>query len=519
MKRFVFAFVLLLSSTVAPAQGVNFSQHIAPIIYNNCTSCHRPGEIGPMPFTSYQEVAAFGSMVQHVTGIKYMPPWKPDSNFSHFIGERGLSSQEIQQISDWVTSGMPQGDPALEPPLPVFPTGSQLGTPDLVVSMSQKFQHQGNNQDRYQIFVIPSGVTADKDIAAVEVRPSNKRIAHHSIIALDTTGQGMARDTADPDYGYAQFGGFGFTPTADNWAGWTPGNTPGRYPNGIGKKLFKNADLLLQMHYGPSAAAEEDSTYINIFYAQQPSSRFVQTYPMSPYNLLNGPFVIPANQVKTFHGRFTAPFDVSLLSVYPHMHLLGKSWLVYAVKPNGDTLNLIKIDDWDFKWQSAYRFPSLLKIPAGSKIHAYATYDNTVNNLQNPHNPPQQVTWGEETTAEMYLAYLDFVPYQAGDENILLSSGELPTSLVQARNKLYPVYPNPARGKLSTGFSLEKPGPVMLTLHDLQDRLVRTWQQGTTYAAGPHQVEVEVDGLSAGAYLLQLRTGSFTQTEKVILTK
>jgi hypothetical protein len=520
MKRlFTILSLPFLLTLTAKAQTVTFTQHIAPIIYNKCTSCHRPGEIGPMPFTNYGQVAAYAGMIKYVTGIRYMPPWKPDPAYRHFLDENVLTNQEIQQIQQWADNGTPQGNPALEPPLPTFPTGSQLGTPDLVVKMNQKFTHQGNNQDQYQVFVLPTNLPTDKNIAAVEIRPGNKTIAHHSILAMDTTNTATALDAQDPKYGYASFGGFGFNPVETNWAGWTPGNAPRFYPIGMGKKLFKGAKLLLQMHYGPSAVTQQDSSTVNIFYAHNPVYRYVATAPISPMLLVNGPFVIPANQVKTFHAVYQVPIDLSLVSVLPHMHLLGKSWNVYALKPNGDTIKIIKIKDWDFNWQNNYRFPRLLKIPMGSTLHVFGTYDNTVNNPSNPNNPPLPVSWGESTTDEMYLVYFEFVPYLPGDENMVLSDKTVAGTFIKPATKLYPLYPNPVNDKMTVGFSLAKPEKVSLKLLDVNGQTVRELSKDQLFHQGPHSLDFPAENLPAGVYLFRMEAGSFAQTQRLVLIK
>ncbi|MEM9992432.1 MAG: cytochrome c, partial [Bacteroidota bacterium] len=156
-KIFILSFVLSLSY-LGIAQQVTFSEHIAPIIYEHCTSCHRQGEIAPFPLTTYEEVAAWSGMIKYVTEIKYMPPWKPDPAYSHFVGESVLTNEQIQLIATWADEGAIQGDPSLEPPIPDFPTGSQLGTPDLVLKMEEVYHIKGNNKDDYRVFVLPTGL-------------------------------------------------------------------------------------------------------------------------------------------------------------------------------------------------------------------------------------------------------------------------------------------------------------------------------------------------------------------------
>ncbi len=233
-----------------------------------------------------------------------------------------------------------------------------------------------------------------------------------------------------------------------------------------------------------------------------------------------GTFVIPAGQLKTFRAEYRMPADVSLISVLPHAHLLGKSWKVWAVKPSGDTIRIIKINDWDFNWQGSYRLPNLVKIPANSRIFAEATYDNRASNPRNPFSPPQSVTWGEETTAEMFLCYFDFVVYRPGDENLVLSAQTEKELFQRPTTRLYPLYPNPAGAEgVTLGFSLARPAPVTLTLTDAQGRIVRRILQDAAYGAGPHQLTVPTTGLAGGLYQVRLRTPDAEETQKLTLLK
>ena len=508
-------FGLLLPLTAQPT----FSEDIAEIIYNNCASCHRSGEIGPMPFTNYNEVYAYASMIKYVTSIRYMPPWSPDHTYSNFLDERVLGDQEIQLISDWVNAGAPQGDPALEPPLPTFPTGSYLGTPDLVVPMEQAFVHQGNNTDQYQVFVLPTNLPEDKEIAAIEFRPQNKEIAHHALMALDTSG--YARNTLDPQdprYGYESFGGFGLDDAVDlNFGGWVPGVTPRRYPTGIGKKLYSGADILLQMHYGPTAITQSDSSHLNLFFADETIDRYLQTDIITPQDIINDWFVIPPNEVKTFHAIRNVPFDVSLINIVPHMHLLGKSWEIYAVAPQGDTIPIIKINDWDFNWQGFFSFPSLVKIPAGSVVHFWGVYDNTSNNPSNPNDPPVWVQWGEGTEDEMFIVFINFVPYQTGDENIVLSNDWEEELLGYKQVRLFPIYPNPTERDFRIGFQLTRSAKVDLSVYDLQGRLVRELAKQEQFLPGQHQVQTQLEGIASGTYLVEIRANGIIDSKKLVI--
>ena len=511
----------LLAQTDAPT----FTEDIAPIIYANCTQCHRAGEIGPMPLTNYQEVAGWAPMIEYVTSIRYMPPWSPDVAYSRFLGERALTQGEIDLIADWVAAGTPQGPPEAEPPLPDFPTGSQVGDPDTTLSFAQAFAHAGNNEDQYQIFVLPTGLTEDKVLKSIELRPGNKQIVHHALFALDTTGQAAAQDAQTPAYGYESFGGFGVDQVED-YPGYVPGNVPRYYPEGIGQPIYAGSDLLVQMHYAPVPSPEWDSSSVNLFFADETETveRMVQAHVMLPFGgtLVNGPFFMPANTVKTFHGTFTVPVSVSVLGIAPHMHLLGQDWTVYAVSPQGDTTNLIHIPEWDFNWQGTYFFDRMMVLEAGSVIHAFATYDNTTNNPLNPNNPPQFTTWGEQTEDEMFYLPFLYVPYEPGDENLVFTepvdSGtvHLP-GMRLPESKLYPVFPNPANQAVTVGFSLAQAETIQLELISLTGQTLRTVFTPRAFGMGSHKVTLDLSDRAPWGYLLRLQGDQTNLTQRLLV--
>ena len=419
--------VALSLNTNVLAQTPTFHLDIAPIIYNNCTQCHRVGEIGPMPLTTYTEVSSYGSFIEYVTASGYMPPWTPDHNYTTLVGERVLSPEDIQAIADWVLGGMLEGDIADNPGLPDFPTGSQIGEPDLVLSMPEPYVHGGDLEEQYQVFIIPTEITETKEIRAVELRPGNFNIAHHGLIGYTNNptsiSQAASLDAYDPAPGYESFGDYGVDVEEYLFGGWVPGTPAMVYPPSIGMFMEPGSQLLLQMHYGPTPVEETDLTTINIFTADVPVTRVVGVATLSPFSF-SEPFIIPADQVISFHATLDIPVDVSLVSITPHMHLLGKSWMVYATSSDDqDTIPLISIPQWDFHWQGMFTFPALLKIPGGYTIHAIGEYDNTTNNIDNPFSPPETMTWGEFTTEEMFIVFAQFVFYQEGDENLTFGGG------------------------------------------------------------------------------------------------
>jgi hypothetical protein len=296
------------------------------------------------------------------------------------------------------------------------------------------------------------------------------------------------------------------------------------YSNGLYQTLHAGSDLKLQMHYAPTTTDETDSSSINIFFENEPAQRPLKSTIMLPFGnvLVNGPFVIPANTKREFHGRITFPTAVSLYSVSPHCHKLGTHWKVFAVKPNGDTIPLIQIKEWDFNWQGSYQYKKLIALPAGSVVHAFAGYDNTTQNPFNPHNPPQTITWGQGTAEEMYYLPITYLNYQAGDENIVFEDSIATANGVKIKgvsDKLYPVHPVPANDKITIGYTLKTSGKVSVAILGMDGKQVLDIEQNSYHLPGYHTREIQVSALPAGIYLLELKKGSDRQVQKLVISK
>jgi hypothetical protein len=238
--------------------------------------------------------------------------------------------------------------------------------------------------------------------------------------------------------------------------------------------------------------------------------------------LTNGPFVIPANQVKEFHGVWTLPEEVSMLGVAPHCHKLGQRWIVFAITPTQDTVHLIRVNDWDFNWQGTFYFDKLIHLPKNTVIHAYAKYDNTSNNIQNPNNPPKLITWGENTSDEMFYLPLIYLSYQAGDEAIVfndVSGVDDNPQYFTVKDALYPVLsPNPAVDRVKVGFTLANATPVSLQLYNAQGELIKSWIEHQFYLPGLHTRELELGVLAAGVYTLVLETSDKRRAQQLVIS-
>lgn len=520
MNRFFALVILMCSIHSLDAQQVNYSEHIAPIIYKHCSTCHRSGEIAPFPLTNYQEVKSHGSLIKYVTGIEYMPPWKPQKHLREYRNENYLSPEEINQISQWVDDGMQQGDPSKEPPFPVFPSGSQIGKPDLVVSFAKKYLHKGTGVDEYRYFVIPTNLTEDKYLVGLEVRPGNKKVVHHTLVWADSTSASRDADAATPEYGF-EGSSSGVSGQLNNQLpGYVPGQKPILFTDGLAMRVPKGSDLLLQMHYAPSGTDEWDSTSINMFFAKTPPTRIVESYVMLPIPgiLQNDVFIIPPNQVKQFHGKLTLPFNVTFLGLAPHCHLLGKDWQIYAILPDGTRLDILNINSWDFNWQGTYYFKKPVVLPIGSEIHALATYDNTSDNPYNPNNPPKFISWGEKTSDEMYYLPLIYMQYKPGDENLyfddVAQNNEVGDEF--AKDKLYPLFPNPASTEVTVPFTIARTGKVSLAVYDINGRLCLTQFSQQLTINGMHKVPINISTLPKGEYNVKLTTENYMYVGKFI---
>jgi mono/diheme cytochrome c family protein len=414
--RLALAFSIALMLAVRPARSaepatkLTFTHDIVPIVYANCVSCHRDGEVAPFPLISYNDLKKRADQIVDVTGSHYMPPWKAEPGYGHFVGERRLTDAQIKAIADWVAQGCAEGDPNSLPPLPKFPTGWTLGEPDLIVKSPKPFtvKADGNNgRDVYRCFVVPLNLTEDKYVTAVEFHPGNRKVVHHAIFYLDNTGTARRREAANTDGqpGYTTFGGPGFTPTG-GLGGWAPGAMPTPLPEGWGKLLAKGSDLVIQTHFHPDGKEETEQSSLGIYFAKKKPTRIAAGYALGSF-WINIPAGDPSYVVT---AKMTVPIDVDLVGITPHAHLICKDMQATATLPGGQKEPLIWIKDWDFNWQGEYRYVTPLKLPAGTVIDMKYTYDNSDKNFRNPNDPPKPVHFGEQTTDEMAFLFLQFSP-------------------------------------------------------------------------------------------------------------
>ncbi len=486
------------------AQTPTWSENIAPILYANCTKCHHNGGLAPSSLIEYSDAFARKSSISYHVQNKIMPPWPGDPSYRHYADERVLKQSDIDAIVNWVNNGAPEGVVSKAPPKPKYTNDSKIGTHDLKITIPT-YTSTAKTGDIYRCFSVPTKLAANQFISAVEILPGNSEIVHHVLVYQDTTSNTDDLDNADPLPGYTNFGGTG-SANSTLIAPYVPGSEPIIFPRGTGVKMYKNARIILQIHYPEGSEGQLDSTTCLIRFATQSSVREVYISPvLSHGNITNGPLVIPKDQVKTFYQSVNIPIDVSLLSIMPHMHLIGKSTKVFVKPATGDTIPLIKINDWDFHWQGQYRFQYLQKITSGSKIQSIVSYDNTVNNPNNPNIPPKDVSSGEATTSEMMITFVYYMQYKAGDETILQDSSLIPARVYQPKAIKLIGFKNPVHDQLNLGIAEEE---AEIQICDELGRLVlsKSYTHDDRIEKSLELMNINVSKLKAGNYFLTLTT-------------
>jgi Flp pilus assembly protein TadD len=402
-----------------------FNHDVAPILYENCATCHRPidqtaGTSDPVCFAGapfsvleYGTVRGRGRQIVQAVSRRAMPPWLPEHGFGDFDRERRLSDDQIELIRRWVDDGAPEGDPAARPPLPALPRGWQLGEPDLVVSAPRGFTLPVAGKDLFRYFPIPVPIATTKYVRGIELRADNPRILHHASIGVDRQRISRKLDGADGQPGFSAMP----DDAVENVYGWSPGKAPFMEPADRAWTLAKGSDLVVQMHLLPGGTPEVVRPSVGLFLTDTPPA-----HEPLPIRLESKAIDIPAGRADyAIEDRYVLPADVDVLSVYPHAHYLAREMKASAVLPDGSVRWLLWIRTWDFRWQDQYRYRTPVFLPKGATLTMQFTYDNSSANPRNPHRPPQRVKWGPQSTDEMGALWLEVLPRRREDIAVLLS--------------------------------------------------------------------------------------------------
>lgn len=521
IKFLFFALILFGFKAGAQSQIPTWNNGVAKIFYDHCTTCHHPGGIAPTSFMTY--TAAYNQRylaLQYIDSL-IMPPWPPDPKYNHLAQERVLSVQEKDKIREWIYYDGPLGVPPT-PTVPVYTNGSQLTSIDLSLRMPTYIVN-ATTTDLYRCFVLPTNLSQFQMANEIEVIPGNTSIVHHVLVFEDTTNQPTFEDNKDVEPGYTSF--FGTKSDDSKLIGeWVPGTVPLKFPPNMGVKLRKNTKLVMQIHYPKGTYNKIDSTRINIKFGPQAARSLTIAPFLSQANLVpaNTIIQIPPNSIKSFTETNQTLFvSFTGIGISPHMHLLGKCIKSYLIDPiSGDTVPLINIKKWDFKWQGVYGFRKPVIVKANTVAFAEATFDNT---SANPYAQKDSVVFGgENTTDEMMQVFFAFTNYQPGDENIVLDNSPIVgideekdnSSGIVKTLQFYNPYPNPAEESINFECYSPRSGKAKLFIYNTEGKEVDRFEKD--FDVGFNYVDYRIKHLSAGTYMVKIVNDSGTKIRKFI---
>jgi tetratricopeptide (TPR) repeat protein len=380
------------------AGTLSFAADIAPIVFEKCAACHRPEGIGPFPLLTYDDVNKHARQIVEVTRKRMMPPWSPVPGYCEFDRDGGLSTSEIGMISQWVDEGQSAGNPSELPPLPEFPSGWKYGKPDLVVAMPEPFQvPAAAPTDIYRKFVIRVPIHETKYVRAFDFDPGNKSVVHHMRLRVDRSSSSRAQDLQDPLPGFDGTMFSGDTEPDGFFLVWAPGYELLPKRADLAWTLRKGTDLVLELHLHPTGKEESVQSSIGLYFQPDPPREQLYMVQLTCETI----DIAPGAKSVQYEDRYELPVDTTILAVMPHAHFLATDIRSWAVLPDGTKRWLMRIADWDFNWQREYVYTHPIELPSGTTLCMQITYDNSADNLRNPHNPPRRVFIGRDTFNEM----------------------------------------------------------------------------------------------------------------------
>jgi hypothetical protein len=394
-----------------------FTKDVAPILYKNCTGCHRPGEIAPMSLLTYEDARPYAKAMRDEISEGHMPPWHADAPAGMFENERRLSDADRKTILDWVAGGAPRGNPADQPAQPDYTEGWAIGKPDAVFEMAEEFKVPAQGTIAYQYFQIPTNFTEPKFVQAIEARPGDRKVVHHALVYYiakpDMARTPVLRPKAEwsrlppPVPGEHQ-------PLREEGkparliATYAPGTRPQIFRPGTALRLEPGGIIELQMHYTTNGKPGSDRTKVGLVFSKDPNPREIRAG-----SFFNATFVLPPFSDNTaVPGEVEFVQDTTVYGLLPHTHLRGKAWDYKLVLPDGTSKTILSVPHYDFNWQTYYVFKDPLEVPKGAKILSTAWYDNSRGNKSNP-NANTEVRWGDQTWEEMQYTGILFSPAAA----------------------------------------------------------------------------------------------------------
>jgi len=436
--------LMLSCGTLAAAAGtsgtVTFNKDVLPILQSNCQSCHRPGEVAPMSFLTYQETRPWAKAIKAAVLSKKMPPWFADGKYGHFQNERRLTEAQTKALASWADNGAPEGEAKDKPASLSFTEGWNI-KPDVTIEMPTPFEVPASGIIEYQYIVVPTHFDKDVWVTAAEVRPGNRTVMHHVIIYVrppgstylanakpgvpfvpvtferDANGAAIRRAPQQAPQAAAQGAqqanaprpqqGVGSMAGVELLTAYAPGLQAQHFDAPIAdaaKFVPAGSDFVFQLHYTTNGKAATDQTKIGLTFASKPPK-----YRYFTSNATQQGFEIPPNDPNyESHSAVVINEPAQLVWLMPHMHVRGKDFLYEAAYPTGETETLLSVPRYDFNWQLGYEEAKPLPLPKGTRIECTAHHDNSANNPYNP-NPNVTVRWGDQTWEEMMMGFFAVV--------------------------------------------------------------------------------------------------------------
>lgn len=404
MRKLVFS-LAAVTVVLSAAPKLTYHKDVEPILLDKCQGCHRPGEIAPMAFVSYQELRPWAKAIKAAVATRRMPPWFANKQYGHFANDWSLSDSQIETITQWVDAGAPEGNPKDAPKPRNWVEGWSIAPPDLVLEMPDPFPIPAKGKVDYQYIVMPTGLTEDKWVQMAELRPTFRSAVHHLVVFVREKGSTWLKE-AKPGVPYVPPANQQFQNTLgagnDVLTVYTPGMLPDVFSPGMAKLIPAGSDLVFQLHYTPNGKEGTDKSRLGLVFAKEAPKERVLTLATVDFRLS-----IPAGDANfASNARMPVFHNATLLSFFPHMHLRGKAFEYRLQYASGEKETLLRVDNYDFNWQLSYRLSKPIKLEPGMRIEGTAWYDNSPNNKANP-DPTAVVKWGEQSWEEMMVGFFD----------------------------------------------------------------------------------------------------------------
>ena len=425
---------IVVSAAQRPGEGAGsadptYAEDVAPILYENCASCHRPGGLGPFSMLDYDSVKPNLRKMKPMVAAGRMPPWQATGPRGVFRNDRRLTDEEKAIIVRWLDTGAKPGDLAKQPPRPHFAEGWEIGTPDAIVQMPDAYTVPASGTIEYQYFEVPTGITEEKWVQAIEILPGSREVVHHVLVyakvppaprATPPTPAAVPAGAPRPQPLFVRNREHAMPrdpPRRDSTnppprplgaliASTAPGTNVVEFPEGTAMRLRPGTILTFQMHYTAHGHEMTDRTAIGFRFAKEMPAEEIHAAAF-----VNGSFTLPAGaRDVAVPAEIGVTQPVKIWGLLPHTHLRGTRWKYTLERPDGSSEVVLDVPRYDFNWQTYYLFAAPLEIPAGGKLTSMAWYDNSASNEHNP-DPTKDVKWGDQTWEEMqYTGFLYSVP-------------------------------------------------------------------------------------------------------------